>query len=153
VDITSIYSTSTLSLKIFRVHFMKTIEDSIMVLKPRLDNFIRKGYFGGATDYYKAYSSNLKYYDVNSLYPHVMMNDMPHEVIKHHRNMCDIKLEDLFGFFKVEVETPNDILKPMLPFKDPDDNKIIFPTGKWIGIYFTEELKAVAKLGYKIKLI
>jgi len=44
VDITSIYSTSTLSLKIFRVHFMKTIEDSIMVLKPRLDNFIRKGY-------------------------------------------------------------------------------------------------------------
>jgi hypothetical protein len=29
----------------------------------------------------------------------------------------------------------------------------IHPTGSWIGIYFSEELKAVAKLGYQIQIL
>jgi len=90
---------------------MTNVEDSILTLKPRLDLFIRKGYFGGATDYYKAYGSDLKYYDVNSLYPHVMCNDMPHKMIKFKNNLEGLELDNLFGFFKVEVIVHKGILK------------------------------------------
>jgi DNA polymerase type B, organellar and viral len=66
IDITTILSTSTLSLKIFRKKFLDV---EIPILSGWIDKFIRSGYFGGATDYYKAIGYNLKYYDVNSLYP------------------------------------------------------------------------------------
>ena len=33
------------------------------------------------------------------------------------------------------------------------DNETLHPIGSWIGIYFTEELKAAAKYGYNIELI
>jgi hypothetical protein len=67
IDITSIVSTSSLSFKIFRTKFLKV---DIPILKGSVDKFIRRGYFGGGTDYYKAYGENLHYYDVNSLYPY-----------------------------------------------------------------------------------
>ena len=89
VDITSILSTSTLSLKIFRKKFLnKDIE--IPILNGWIDKFIRNGYYGGATDYYKAKGENLHYYDVNSLYPNGMQGDsMPHEVVKRHHDLTN----------------------------------------------------------------
>ena len=30
------------------------------------------------------------------------------------------------------------------------DNKKIFPTGKWVGVYFSEEFKYAVKLGYSV---
>jgi len=63
VDICSILSTSTLSLKIFRSKYLQV---NIPILKRRDDTFTRQAYFGGATDYYKLEASNLYYYDVNS---------------------------------------------------------------------------------------
>jgi len=41
--------------------------------------------------------------------------------------------------------------KPVLPFHQ--DGKTIYPVGTWTDTYFSEELKAVQKLGYKITLI
>jgi hypothetical protein len=148
VDITSIYSTSTLSLKIYRRKFQ---EVNIPTLKGNIDNFIRKGYFGGGTDYYKTYISNGKYYDINSLYPYAMSNLMPFEMIKYHNNMNNIKLSDFFGFALAQIHCPSTMLRPVLPYKY--EGKTIYPTGYWIGVYFSEELKAVEKLGYKITLI
>ena len=78
VDITSILSTSTLSLKIFRQKFLDV---DIPILKGETDQFIRRGYFGGHTDYYKAYITNGYYYDVNSLYPKAMCQPMPRYII------------------------------------------------------------------------
>ena len=49
VDICSIVSTSSLALKIFR---KKSQDVDIPVLNNNIDSFIRKAYFGGATDYY-----------------------------------------------------------------------------------------------------
>lgn len=48
VDITDSISLPSLSLKIFRTKFLKY---EIPPLKPSQDTFIRRGYFGGATDY------------------------------------------------------------------------------------------------------
>jgi len=148
VDIAETLSSSSLSLKIFRALFLNT---NIPVLKGIEDSFIRRGYFGGHTDYFKAYAKKLFYYDVNSLYPFAMLKDMPHEMIKFHKNMFNIKLEDFFGFCLCEVTTPKNILKPVLPYKH--NGKTIYPTGTWIGVYFSEELKAIVKLGYHVRLI
>lgn len=68
VDIANEYSTSSLSLKIFKTHFMKE-NDFINTLTSKQDDFIRKSYLGGATDYYKLRIENASYYDINSLYP------------------------------------------------------------------------------------
>lgn len=148
VDITTVLSTSTLSLKIFRLKYLK---HNIPTLKGSLDNLIRNGYFGGATDYYKALAYNIKYYDVNSLYPKAMSNPMPFEMIRYHNSMNFIKLESFFGFCLALIECPLNIERPVLPYKY--NGKTIFPKGTWIGVYFSEELKAVEKLGYKITLI
>jgi len=124
VDITSILSTSTLSLKIFRQHFLN---EDIPILKDSQDNFIRGGYFGRATDYYKAYGENLYYYDVNSLYPYAMLNSIPLDLINKYNDMSNIKLVDLFGFCLAKIEAPKHIKIPLLPYKY--QGKTIFPTG------------------------
>ena len=103
IDITDIVSTSSLSLKIFR---SKYLDCNIPILKGSIDLFIRKSYFGGATDVYKKYAQNIKYYDVNSLYPDSMTKPMPYQIIKHHKNIFNINLDDFFGFCLVEVNCP-----------------------------------------------
>jgi hypothetical protein len=148
IDITSIVSTSSLSLKIFRTQFLKV---DIPILKGSIDKFIRRSYFGGGTDYYTGYGENLHYYDVNSLYPYSMMKPMPFNVIKQHKNLnIDLTVDtDLFGYFEAQCEVPNNI-RPMLPYKY--QGKTIYPHGTWHGVYFTEEMKALLEYGYKFKI-
>jgi hypothetical protein len=148
VDITTVLSNSTLSLKIFRQTFLN---ENIPIMKGVDDDFIRKAYYGGATDYYKAYATDLNYYDVNSLYPNAMLKDIPHEIINKYNDMSNVKLEDFFGFCLAEVTTPKFIKMPLLPYKYK--GRTIFPTGTWIGVYYSEDLKGMKSLGYKIPLI
>jgi len=147
VDLATIWSTSTLSFKIFRQKFL---ENNISILTKKIDSIIRLAYLGGSTDYYYKYGENLKHYDVNSLYPKAMCNQMPIEFLGETEGM-NVKLEDVFGFAEVRITTPRDLEIPLLPFKI--ENETIHPLGSWIGIYFTEELKAVEKYGYKVELI
>nr|UEP17224.1 hypothetical protein [Lactarius zonarius] len=147
VDIATILSTSTLSFKIFRQNFL---ESNIPTLTKILDKIIRLAYLGGSTDYYLKYGENLKHYDVNSLYPKAMCNPMPIEFLGESEG-SNVNLEDIFGFAEAKITTPKNLTISLLPFKI--DNETLHPQGTWIGIYFTEELKAVKKLGYKIELI
>jgi len=115
-------------------------------------NFIRDSYYGGGTDVYKAYGENLHYYDVNSLYPYAMLKPMPHNL--KYTKLIDLtkrSLASFFGFALVEVNCPLNMLRPVLPFHK--EGKTIYPVGNWSGVYFSEELKAVEKLGYEIRLI
>jgi hypothetical protein len=79
-------------------------------------NDIKKSYTGGAVDVYRSNfeSKKIKGYDVNSLYPSRMFEiDMPvcikNKSIKYFEgNILQIKnIENLFGFFEVEVDTKN----------------------------------------------
>jgi hypothetical protein len=65
--------------------------------------------------------------------------------------MSHIKLSDFFGFILIQVYSPESQLKPILLYKH--EGRTIYPTGHWIGVYFSEELKAVQNLGYKFTLI
>lgn len=98
------------------------------------------------------YGENIHYYDVNSLYPSAMLNPIPYNLITPHLiDLTNRSLDSFFGFAKAEIYCPSDMLRPVLPYHS--NGKTIYPTGVWTGIYFSEELKAVVKLGYQIKLI
>ena len=153
VDITECLSASNLAMKIFRKKFQ---EIEIPVLKSWEDSFIRESYFGGATDVYRAIAKKLYYLDVNSLYPFSMLKDMPLNLIERIIDPVRLKLIDLdefFGFVKVVVRCPKSVKRPMLPVKFK--GKTIYPTGTWIGTYFSEELKEInkLKLGYTFEII
>ena len=146
VDITSIWSSSTLAMKIFRLKYLK---QSIPTLNKYLDYFIRDSYFGGITDVYKLYGENIYYYDVNSLYPYAMLNPMPSKMNKFYDSMKDVKFSEFFGFCTAIIQAPKDIIMPLLPFRLKSGN-VIYPSGQWTGTYFSEELKTVMKYGYKV---
>jgi hypothetical protein len=147
VDIMSIYSTASLAMKVFRQRFFPTHVSEIPILKDSVDAFVRQAYLGGATDVYKRHADNVHYYDVNSLYPFAQCMPMPYKCIRHIKQLKS--LEGFFGFVEVEVTAPM-LPKPMLPVRR--GGKTLFPTGTWKDIYFSEELKAVQKLGYQLKL-
>ncbi len=150
VDIESVYSTATLSLKIFRTTFQ---DKPIFILPSNIDTFIRNAYYGGGTDVYQAYAENAFYYDVNSLYPFAMLNPMPYDILNNGKliDLSNRTLDNFFGFALVKVVCPLDMLRPVLPVHH--EGKTIYPVGTWEGTYFSEELKAVVKLGYEIILI
>ena len=58
VDIATILSTTSLAMKVFRTNFLTL---NIPILSNKNDEFIRKAYYGGATDYYLAKLNDCKY--------------------------------------------------------------------------------------------
>ena len=133
-------------MNIFRTKFH--FED-IANLPKNIDSDIRKSYYGGIVDVYKPHLQNGYYYDINSLYPYSMTQDMPIDnpiLIK-----GSIDLDKFFGFIYVKVNSPNDQKIPFLPHHSNDS--LIVPLGSWEGWYFSEELKYAKNLGYDIKCL
>lgn len=98
-------------------------------------------YYGGHRDVYKPHGEDLYYYDVYSLYPLVMKEfPMPGGVPVWHGKMVGKDLDSIFGFIEAYVECPKKINKPFLAYRDKN-NTLIFPTGEFLGVYFSEELK------------
>jgi DNA polymerase type B, organellar and viral len=68
--------------------------------------------------------------------------------------MSEVKLENFFGFALARIECSNNVKLPILPFKSRSlDQRILYLRGVFTEVYFSEELKAAEKLGYKIKLL
>jgi hypothetical protein len=87
------------------------------------------GYYGGITEVYKPFGSNLYYYDVNSLYPFVSLQDLPGTEGYKVSYYKGTKLtNDLFGFYYAKIETTKDGYFGMLPVRYPEGIK--FPLGK-----------------------
>jgi len=81
-----------------------------------------------------------------------MLNPMPYDLVNNKIiNLRNRSLDSFFGFALVNINCPLDMLRPVLPFHK--DGKTIYPVGSWTGVYFSEELKAVSKLGYQIELV
>ncbi|KAJ8746889.1 hypothetical protein K2173_010161 (mitochondrion) [Erythroxylum novogranatense] len=150
IDIECKITQSSLALSIFRMKFYDASNWPIHIPNKNEDSFIRRGYYGGHTDVYKPYGENLYYYDVNSLYPFVMKEyPMPGGKPVWHANFEGMDLDSLFGFIEAYVVCPETIKKPFLPYRDKN-NTLIFPTGEFVGVYYSEELKFARSLGYTV---
>lgn len=150
VDIESKITISSLALSIFRLKYYDASNWPIHIPNKNEDTFIRKAYYGGHTDVYKPYGENLYYYDVNSLYPFIMKEfPMPGGDPVWHGNLEGMELDSLFGFIEAYVVCPKTIKKPFLPYRDKNET-LIFPTGEFIGVYYSEELKYARGIGYTV---
>ena len=150
VDVTDSVSASQLAFKLFKKSYSPVMLPTIL---RKDDEFLRRAYFGGAVDYYKASFvrgvKKLFHYDVVSLYPYAMLKTMPISIIERIDKLNT--LDNFFGFIECEVKCdPNSVKTPVLPHRV--NNKNIYGYGEWTGVYFSEEIRACLKLGYTFKL-
>lgn len=131
------------SLHIFKTRFLK---EELKVVGEGQENFFRKTYFGGRVEIFKMWGEDLFYYDFNSLYPFVMLEDMPCgdcvAVMRYY--------PDKVGFYKIRANIPN-LLIPPLPVLV--DNKLFFPKGE--GEFYTTsaELEILVEMGIDFEVI
>lgn len=113
------------SLHIFTERFL---DETLIQLSEEQEKFIRKTYFGGRVEIFKMSGENLYYYDFNSLYPSVMLEDMP----------CGFPMAvksyypDKIGFYRITADIKNCGIPPLPVLSQ---NKLFFPCGK--GEFYT----------------
>ncbi|GKA18019.1 DNA polymerase-like protein, partial [Tanacetum coccineum] len=150
VDIVKKRTFSSLALEISRTAYYDQRNWPIHIPNRNEDTFIRRGYYGGHADSYIPSGENLYYYDVNSLYPFVMKEyPMPGGVPVWYGNLEDRDLDGMLGFIEAYVVCPKTLKKPFLPFRDKN-GVLIFPTGEFVGVYYSEELKFAREIGYTV---
>lgn len=145
MNITKSMTISGLAMKIYTSNF---INHKIYKVRGKIHDDIRIAFYGGRVDVFNPKGERLYQYDVNSLYPHSMLNDMP---IGKPRFTNNPNLKDYFGFVFAEIKSPEYMFIPTLPHRD--NNKMFCPLGSWKGWYFSEELKQAEEFGYEIKVL
>jgi len=136
------------AMKVFR----NTLNYGLSDIPKRLSDEIRPSYFGGRTEIFKPYYNNknkpLYYYDINSLYPTVMMNNEFPAAFHYETNEYE---SESLGFYDITMEVPG-MYYPPLPYKT-EDKKLIFPIGVFRGVYTIVEINNAKKYGCKIKKV
>lgn len=122
------------------------MRDSIPTLPLWLDKIIRKSYRGGSVDVYRVQGYEAYYYDINSLYPYAICQDIPYEYLGF---KFKPDLDHFFGFIMAHIYIPKNVKIPLVGVKTPEGS-LYYPTGHIYGLYFSEELKAFKQQGYKV---
>lgn len=130
------------SLKVWRKDYLKQT-----IWKPHesISEFVRQSYHGGRVEVFKRQSEHLMCYDVNSMYPYVMCEELPVEYVAESRKLLD----NYFGFVHAEVIAP-DCYIPVLPIRK---EKLFFPIGRINAVWTNQELLVAENLGYRIQKI
>lgn len=154
-DMTDALTITRVALNIFYQKHPDKLIDIPLINKMDIYNFIKKGYFGGITEVYIPYGEELFYIDVNSLYPFASINNpLPGgNSCTYMESFSDegLNLDGLFGFFYAKIETTDNYFG-LLPVRS-ENNSVIFPNGKFSGVWSSEELKFAKENGYKVKVI
>jgi hypothetical protein len=112
---------------------------------------VYKAYYGGRTEAFKrGLIKDYNYYDCNSLYPFVMLNNLPIPQSVHFQSEEMRKLLKYEGvsFFKLEIPYTK---YPLLPYRL--DDKLVFPIGRFSGYYTHLEIRRAIQLYGKQILI
>jgi hypothetical protein len=131
------------SLQIFTTKFQ---ESALQPLSEEDEAFIRKGYFGGRVEIFRMTGENLNYYDVNSLYPFCMLQEMP----AGRPLQVNERVKDLIGFYEIEADIPPDCHIPPLPAIK--QGKLFFCTGKATYNTTEAELRILDRLSIPFKV-
>jgi hypothetical protein len=109
----------------------------------------RESYRGGRTEcFFIGKPKGRKFYflDVNSMYPFVMKNyQYPRKLLGLKENVPISVLKNLLKKYCVCAKVLLKLQKPIVGKKE--ENKLIFPVGKFVATLTTEELKQVLKEG------
>lgn len=138
----NVITTAMLAMRVYRRNYLK---DDIPTYE-HVERDIRESYFGGRVEIFKTKARDLHYYDVNSLYPSVMLKPMPVG-----RPVKDFVMTiDDFGILHARITAPAGLRLPLLPRREK--GKLMFTNGTWEGWYCSPELQKARDLGYKIEV-
>lgn len=124
-----------------------------------LHQFIRKSYYGGRTEIFRMKFSKedsptgeAELYDINSHYPNCMLRAMPVGLGIELENPTESQVYNnankMTGIVDCEVYIPEDTYIPPLPYRL--GGKLIFPVGRFRGVWDTAELTLLKKVNGKI---
>lgn len=140
------YTVASQAMKVFRTFIKKPIHS----LTHNLTEELRPAYLGGRTEIFKPFykGGKLYEYDVNSLYPFVMVAnaypiDKGYATFKRRRGSL--------GIFRARCVVPSDLHIPCLGIVR--DNKYIFPKGTFEGLWCGVELDYAQSLGYQVEIL
>lgn len=102
--------------------------------------WIRRGYYGGRTELFRTYGTDLHYYDINSSYAASMREDQPVGDRMVTTELDWRMAERNGGFVECEVYIPPSCALPPLPHR-AKNGKLVFPTGVFNGVWTTKELE------------
>jgi len=163
-DITKALTITRLALNVFLAKYYSRVENDKtysnnklpLINKQHIFNFIKDGYYGGVTEVYKPYGKDLVYLDINSLYPHASLNDLPGQNIEFLESFEDkgLDLNNLFGFFYARISTNNTEKQNYLGLLPLHRNhQMILPHGVFYGTWSSEELKFARDCAWDVKVI
>lgn len=157
IDSIKVLTLPSLAMKIWKTHFMP--KDSVYQLHDQPEFNIRKSYTGGSVDVYIPHNKEneiLYYYDVNGLYPYVMLNN-PMPVGSPTAFLGDIRKIDpeAFGFFYCKINSPSNLEHPILQrrIKTVNGLRTIAGLGSWEGWIFSAEMYNAIKYGYNFEIL
>jgi DNA polymerase type B, organellar and viral len=164
INIHSVLTAPALALRVFKTHYMK--ENTIYQISGYIEKAIRLSYTGGAVDVYIPHNKIGSYmsrqyrklfaYDVNSLYPAVMANQlMPvGQPIAFEGNIRAIE-SNAYGFFYCKITSPSFIQYPIIQrkIKTNDGWRTVAGLGTWDGWICSSEMDNAMKYGYTFEII
>ena len=148
------------------------VEETVAVLTRREAVFIKESFVGGRTQTFRAHcnvegtNKKIRYDDFMSLYPHINATGKypkgapaPMETydpeMEQSPEWIQAMLKETFGFIKVDVTCPKNILIPVLySRRNADGGRLVFDLrDKVAQTYFTEELNLALEEGYVVTRI
>lgn len=133
------FTIASQSFSAFRHRFMK--HEIYIHGNPSITELEVQSYFGGRTEAFKIgkVDKRLYYLDVNSMYPFVMRNYYyPVRYIGELDNVSLSELKELIKDFCVIADVTVETDVPIVPVRK---EKVIFPVGRFRGVYATGEIK------------
>lgn len=146
---------ASMSFATYRKGFMNHdiyIHDNMKVIELE-----RLSYFGGRTEVFKMGKLRDKIYklDINSMYPYFMKNEkFPTKLLSYIEDNISIEYfekhlnSDNLIIAEVEIE----LNKNAVPYRDKENQRVIFPIGKFKTVLCSSELKLVHKYGKVLKV-
>jgi lipopolysaccharide biosynthesis glycosyltransferase len=120
-------------------------------LKKETRERFREGYYGGRVEVFqfKEISGPIYHYDVNSLYPFVMRENLFPDITGREKQTRNPDFGK-YGMAHIDIEIPFNNIPP-LPYRS--EKEIMFPYGKISGAYCYPEIRKALEDGGKISRI
>lgn len=119
----------------------------------------RRGYYGGRVEIFRPHTEcpiigadamgepirarDIRGFDINSMYPFVMMNDFPEYMME------DPRIEKDQGMAEVTISIPNDLFVAPLVWRTPT-GALWYPVGVIQGVWTYNEIRYAESLGAKV---
>ncbi len=119
------------------------------------NDYERESYYGGRVEIFMKGTYNVHSYDINAMYVSIMRDELiPNPTVskylKDSKEILTLFEKGEFLTMDVTVTTPKRKVG-LLPRRDTDNNKLVFPYGTWRGKYNSVELGAACKHGAVIE--